>query len=81
MRIGVLENGHKLRYKLMMKAMSVVIRGAVPDVIKTTLYRRPFFGKAFGDVTHHAIQESDHWKIGECELFAAFVSKQNQCPF
>ena len=81
MRLAVLDSGHKLRHKAMMRVMGWVMRGAVPDVVRTTLYRPSSFGKPFGKATHHAIQESDHWKIGEAELFAAFVSRQNQCPF
>jgi hypothetical protein len=81
MRLSVLDSGHSLRYKLQMRVMSLIRGATLPDVVRMLLYRREFFGKPFGRLTHHAIQESPHWSIGECELFAAFVSRQNHCPF
>lgn len=81
MRLSILDSGHTLRHRLQMRVMAMVRGTKLPDVVRTLLYRRDFFGKPFGRLTHHAIQESPHWSIGECELFAAFVSRQNQCTF
>ena len=80
MRLSILHNGHGLKQKFMMMVMRLMA-GDPPDVVRTLLYKPAFFGSAFGPVTQHAVQESEEWEIGECELFAAFVSKQNQCPF
>jgi DnaJ-domain-containing protein 1 len=50
-------------------------------VIRTILYRPDFFGKHFSALTQTVMRESRHWSAGECELFAAFVSRKNQCHF
>ena len=52
-----------------------------PDVLRTLLYRPEFFGKAFGTLTQSVMRHSQEWSDGECELFAAFVSRKNHCPF
>ena len=62
-------------------------RRAVPpgmnpsDMRKLLLYR----GKIFGDPMSAAFQKflrgPSEWSVGERELFAAYVSAQNQCPF
>ena len=40
-----------------------------------------FFGKPFSLVVDSGLRGSAFWSHGECELFAAFVSNRNQCPF
>jgi hypothetical protein len=52
-----------------------------PDVVKTCLYRREFFGKHYGEVVHRVMRGQSEWTVGERELFAAFTSRLNQCPF
>jgi hypothetical protein len=52
-----------------------------PDVLKTSLYRREFFGKPYGEVLHRVMRGESEWTVGERELFAAFTSRLNQCPF
>ncbi len=81
MRLKQLENGHRLRQKLLLRMMGLIMRGRVPDVMRTLLYRPEFFGKPFASVTHSVMRLSGQWSAGECELFAAFVSRKNQCPF
>ena len=81
MRLKQLENGHRLRQKLLLRMMGLIMRGRVPDVMRTLLYRPEFFGKPFAGVTHSVMRLSRQWSAGECELFAAFVSRKNQCPF
>lgn len=81
MRLARLESGHRLPQKLLMWVMRLVMGDAVPDVVRTLLYRREFFGKPFSAMLHPLMRQSREWSDGECELFAAFVSRQNQCPF
>lgn len=81
MRLSILENGQGFLGKLKLGVIGLVSGGPAPDVVRTLLYRPEFFGKPYGIVTHHALRESKHWSKAECELFAAFVSSQNQCPF
>ncbi|HEY7671329.1 MAG TPA: hypothetical protein VIC71_03855 [Gammaproteobacteria bacterium] len=87
MRLKKIESGHSLPARLKLGFMRVmmgmrlkrVVR--VPDVIRTLLYRPGFFGTHFSALTHTVMRESRHWSAGECELFAAFVSRKNQCRF
>ncbi|HEY2072055.1 MAG TPA: hypothetical protein VGG88_00630 [Gaiellaceae bacterium] len=52
-----------------------------PDVVKTLLYRSEVFGRPFSDATDEAMRGPSDWSAGERELFAAFTSLLNQCPF
>jgi hypothetical protein len=57
-------------------------RGAdPPDVLKTLHYRPEIFGRPYSDALDLAMRGPSHWSTGERELFAAFVSSLNQCPF
>ncbi len=81
MRLKQLESSHRLRQKLLLRMMQLIMRGRVPDVVRTLLYRPEFFGKPFSSITHSVMRLSREGSAGECELFAAFVSHKNQCPF
>ena len=50
-------------------------------VLKTLHYRPELFGHAFSDALNAAMRGPSDWSAGERELFAAFVSSLNQCPF
>ena len=81
MRLARLDNGQSLKHRLMLKVMGWVMRTDPPDVLRTLLYRPKFLGNAFGALTQSVMRGSKEWSDGECELFAAFVSRKNQCPF
>jgi hypothetical protein len=81
MRLKNVEDGHSLPAKLKLGLMRLMMGTGVPDVIRTILYRPDFFGKHFSALTQTVMRESRHWSAGECELFAAFVSRKNQCHF
>ena len=50
-------------------------------VLRTLHYRPELFGRPFSDALDAAMRGPSDWSPGERELFAAFVSSLNQCPF
>ena len=52
-----------------------------PDVVRTLLYRPELFGHPFSLLVEGVLRGPSGWSVGERELFAAFVSRQNQCPY
>ena len=50
-------------------------------VLKTLYYRPELFRRPFQDALDLAMRGPSDWSEGERELFAAFVSSLNQCPF
>jgi hypothetical protein len=50
-------------------------------VVKTLHYRPELFGRPFSDALDRAMRVPSDWSAGERELFAAFTSLLNQCPF
>jgi hypothetical protein len=50
-------------------------------VVKTLHYRPELFGRPFSDALDRAMRGPSDWSAGERELFAAFTSLLNQCPF
>jgi len=56
--------------------------GREPSGVLRTLYYRPeLFGRPFSDALDLAMRGPSDLSPGERELFAAFVSSLNQCPF
>jgi hypothetical protein len=51
------------------------------DVVRTMRYRSELFGRPFSAALQRIMRGPSDWPVGERELFAAFVSAQNQCPF
>ena len=81
MRLAVVDHGHGAAEA----AVLDVIRersGAEPlGVVKTLYYRPELFGRPFSDAVEEAMRGPSEWSPGERELFAAFTSVLNQCPF
>jgi hypothetical protein len=81
MRLGVLDRGHGPAEAAALAAIRDR-SGAEPlDVVKTLLYRPDAFGRPFSEALDHAMRGPSEWSAGERELFAAFTSLLNQCPF
>jgi hypothetical protein len=55
--------------------------GFVPGPIQSMTYKRDFFGKYYCQCLEEAMRKAKCWTKGEVELFAAFVSKQNDCAY
>jgi hypothetical protein len=80
MRIRRVHRGHGFRDKLFLTMMRVVA-GHAPGVVRTLRYRKEFFGRKWSELTHQVMRGPSSWPVGERELFAAFVSRMNQCVF
>ena len=56
-------------------------QGFVSDVRKMLSHRPELFGQPFSEALQDVMRGPSEWSVAERELFAAFVSAQNQCPF
>jgi len=81
MRLPRLDHGHTLPQKLLLRLIRLLSGGPAPDVVKTLLYRKGYFGAAQSRLTQQVLRGPSAWSVGERELFAAFVSSLNHCPF
>ena len=81
MRLECVESGHDAREAQVLELIRAQRRTEPPDVLKTLHYRPELFGRPFSEALDLAMRGSSDWSVGERELFAAFVSSLNQCPF
>jgi len=81
MRLARVHSGHALPQKLLLGVIRLFSGATAPGVARTVMYRPKFFGKRQMALTHAVMRGPSDWSVGERELFAAFVSKINQCPF
>ena len=80
MRLKKVHQGHRLPDKLMLAMMNLIV-GHAPGVVRTLRYRKEFFGHPFSELTQQVMRGPSEWTVGEREMFAAFVSRLNQCVF
>jgi hypothetical protein len=81
MRLEILDRGHTLRMKAVLKLIGVMSGAPAPDVVKTLTYRPEFFGKPMGTVFQEVMRGPSEWSVAEREMMAAYVSKVNECEF
>jgi len=55
--------------------------GYVSDISLALRYRPELFGEPFSTLLQEVMKGPSEWTEAERELFAAFVSLRNQCPF
>ena len=55
--------------------------GYVSDISLALRYRPELFGAPFSALLQDVMKGPSEWTEAERELFAAFVSVRNQCPF
>ena len=55
--------------------------GYVSDISRALRYRPSLFGEPFSELLQEVMKGPSEWTEAERELFAAFVSLRNQCPF
>ena len=81
MRVTVVDGGHDPAEAAVLAAIRDR-SGAEPlGVVKTLLYRPQLFGRPFSEALQDVMRGPSDWSPGERELFAAFTSLLNQCPF
>lgn len=80
MRLKNVHQGHGLADKTKLGIMRLIM-GHAPGVVRTLLYRKEFFGRPFSELTQQVMRGESDWAVGEREMFAAFVSRLNQCVF
>lgn len=80
MRLKKVHRGHGLGDRLMLGLMRLMA-GHAPGVVRTLRYRKDFFGTPFSELTQQVMRGPSPWSVGEREMFAAFVSRLNQCVF
>ena len=81
MRLDILNHGYGPGTKLLFAIIRLFSRHPVPDAAKLVFYRPDFYGARAKEFTHEAMRGPSRWSPGERELFAAFTSVLNQCPF
>jgi hypothetical protein len=81
MRLRNVERGDSLRFKLFFAVVRVMSGFRASDVMRTLRYRRHLFGEPHSAHTQAVMRGPSDWSVGERELFAAFVSRMNQCHF
>ena len=81
MRLDCVDTGHDPSEARVLDQIRAQRGAEPPDVLKTLHYRPELFGRPFSDALDLAMRGPSDWSDGERELFAAFVSSLNQCPF
>ena len=81
MRLQKVQHHHNLKARLVFGIIRLMSGFRAQDVVRTLLYREDFFGSHHSRLTQAVLRGSSYWSVGERELFAAFVSRLNQCPF
>ena len=81
MRLACLHAGHASAEAAALAGFRAQTGVEPRDVVKLLHYRPELFGEAFSNAVHVGLRGESDWSVGERELFAAFVSSLNQCPF
>lgn len=81
MRLSKIRHEHKLKHRIIFGIIRLISGYRAADVVRTLFYREEFFGLHHNRLTQAVLRGPSYWSVGERELFAAFVSRLNQCPF
>ena len=81
MRLSVVDNGHAPEQAAVLATIRERSGHEPLGVVKTLMYRPELFGLPFSEALEDAMRGESDWTPGERELFAAFTSLLNQCPF
>ena len=80
MRLAALEQGHRAPERARIAEL-LERDGYISDISLALRYRPELFGAPFSEFLQQVMRGPSDWSEAERELFAAFVSKLNQCPF
>lgn len=80
-RLQKVAHGHGFKERLVLGLMRIASGMPAPDVVRTLLYRRGFWGDRFNDLLQPVMRGEGAWVVGERELFAAFIANLNRCRF
>jgi hypothetical protein len=81
MRLAVVDAGHESAEAAVLEQIRERSGREPLGVVKTLLYRPDLFGLPFSLALDRVMRGPSDWSAGERELFAAFTSLLNQCPF
>ncbi|HET8742690.1 MAG TPA: hypothetical protein VFM41_08715 [Gaiella sp.] len=81
MRLAVVDSGHAPEEAAVLDMIRERSGHEPLGVVKTLMYRPEVFGRPFSEALDEAMRGPSEWSAGERELFAAFTSLLNQCPF
>lgn len=81
MRLRNVLRGDRLSAKVLYGIVRIFSGFRAPDVVRTLQYHPHLFGRPHSAHTHAVMRGPSEWSVGERELFAAFVSRLNQCLF
>ena len=81
LRLEILERGHATPKRTLIRVVERVGRVRMDDVVRVSLYRPRFFGRAWLRFVRSVMRGPSRWTPGERELLAAFTSWLNRCPF
>ena len=66
--------------KLFLRGLRLLLKDT-PGPALVTSYRKSYFGNNWIRCMKEGMRKAKHWRVGEVELFAAFISKVNSCSF
>jgi len=81
MRLAVVDHGHAPAEAAVLEQIRERSGNEPLGVVKMLLYRPELFGTPFSEALDRVMRGPSDWSPGERELFAAFTSLLNQCPF
>jgi hypothetical protein len=64
-----------------MSSFRLTAFGKIPGPVLVMSYRRELFGKYLARCYQEALRGCTEWTAGEAELFAAFISRLNECKY
>lgn len=81
MRVPAIEKGRGVGNKVLYAIIGAVSGHRAPDVVRTLRFEPQLFGTPMNVVFQTVMRGPSEWSVGERELFAAWVSKNNECEF